>query len=75
MDNEDVEDWLVEEGIGYYDDREQFQYGVDPKVLEQDDIGDMSGEFEWSRVVVNEGSHRFRCLCSVPTLKACIFKT
>jgi hypothetical protein len=46
MDNEDVEGWLVEEGIGYYDDREQFQYGVDPKVLEQDDIGDMSGEFE-----------------------------
>jgi hypothetical protein len=46
MDNEDVEGWLVEEGIGYYDDREQFQYGVDPKALEEDDIGDMSGEFE-----------------------------
>jgi hypothetical protein len=45
MDSDDVEGWLVEEGIGYYDEREQFQYGSDPKRVEED-FGDMSGEFE-----------------------------
>ncbi len=46
MDSEDVESWLVEEGIGYYDEREQFQYGSDPKVHEDLDCVDMSGDLE-----------------------------
>jgi hypothetical protein len=45
MDSDDVEGWLVEEGIGYYDEREQFQYGTDPKAFEDSDSGDISGEF------------------------------
>lgn len=46
MDSEDVEGWLVEEGIGYYDERKQFQYGSDPKLHEDMDCGDTSGESE-----------------------------
>ena len=30
-DNEDVEGWLIEEGIGYRDERDLFQYGTDPR--------------------------------------------
>lgn len=29
-DNEDIEGWLVEEGIGYYDQCGNFQYGTPP---------------------------------------------
>ena len=46
MDSDDVEDWLVEEGIGYYDEREQLQYGIDPKALGDIDSGETSGKFE-----------------------------
>jgi hypothetical protein len=33
-DNEDVEPWLVEEGIGYYDENDEFQFGADPREAE-----------------------------------------
>lgn len=31
--NEDIEGWLVDEGIGYLDGCGNFQYGTDPAVM------------------------------------------
>lgn len=31
MDSEDVEGWLVEEGIGFYNGIGNFEYGTDPE--------------------------------------------
>jgi hypothetical protein len=46
MDSDDVEGWLVEEGIGYLDERGQFQYGNDPREFGSLDFDDVSGECE-----------------------------
>jgi hypothetical protein len=35
-DNEDIEGWLVEEGIGYFDESGMFHYGTSPKQYDID---------------------------------------
>jgi hypothetical protein len=39
-DNEDIEGWLAEEGIGYFDRQDIFQYGISPDELDDADIPD-----------------------------------
>ena len=46
MDAEDVEDWLVEEGIGFFDECGQFQYGVAPGEVEYADSGDIDTDVD-----------------------------
>jgi len=44
MDTEDVEGWLVEEGIGFFDESGQFQYGVSTEEHEYVDfLSDLAG--------------------------------
>jgi hypothetical protein len=45
-DNEDIEGWLVEEGIGYFDRLGNFQYGISPDELDDADIPDKPREGE-----------------------------
>lgn len=48
-DTEDVEGWLVEEGIGYFDSSGIFHYGDDPNAMTDDpDIPRLS-DFEEER--------------------------
>jgi hypothetical protein len=41
-DNEDIEGWLKEEGIGYFDRQGIFQYGISPEELDETDVPDKS---------------------------------
>jgi hypothetical protein len=44
MDSDDVEGWLVEEGIGFYNRSGNFEYGMDPEPSEND--MDFNTDFE-----------------------------
>lgn len=37
FDHEDIEGWLVEEGIGFFDRAGVFHYGIDPENLDVED--------------------------------------
>jgi hypothetical protein len=37
-DNEDIENWLVEEGIGYRNRQGNFEYGISPGQIDDTDI-------------------------------------
>jgi len=41
-DNEDIEGWLAEEGIGYFDRQGNFQYGISPQEIDDADVPDES---------------------------------
>jgi hypothetical protein len=43
-DNEDVESWLIEEGIGHVDHLGNFQYGPDLEAMSTE--GDIPSEFD-----------------------------